>query len=631
MADLVDFGIRFRSTGAPTVLLDLDKLRTQTDAAAKSTDRLIGRRGLRAIGPALQRNSFAVTNAANQFSDLAVQISAGVPATRALSQQLPQLTAFMGPVAAILGVVGGVAIGAAGAFFEFTGSAKDNEEQLDNLTDAFDRVIAAQKAAQASAVDLAEQYGTNSAEIQELLDAQLRLEERNLEAQFDGLKSALTAMNPEIQRGTDLLNRMQEGGAGAALASMELRRTFLNLPPEVQAATKAIEAFGDVSIDELEQAADQALATALELESLNDPDFDPIISQLLLFADRAREYLGGVREEAAATVNALARLGGVDVGGSGSEAIVAGQGAGMVGGLGGPGGIIGNRFGGVPLPEEPDIVNEVKARRKSRSGGGSGGQTEAEKELKELERFAEQVFKTTRTNAEKMAEGMTMLDEALAAGLITQDTYGRAVEDLTDKFGESAEALKGLNDDISGEFMDALRSVRDGTKDAGDALLDFVDNVLMTIADKLIQEQIADPLGDALGAFIGGLNFSAKGNAFSGGDLVPFARGGVVSAPTLFPMRGNKTGMMGEAGPEAIVPLRRGGDGNLGIEAQKPVVNVTVNNNSSEDVDVATDPSSGNIEVTVGRLIAKDIASGGPTFQAIKKTFGQTQRTARRG
>jgi phage-related minor tail protein len=54
----------------------------------------------------------------------------------------------------------------------------------------------------------------------------------------------------------------------------------------------------------------------------------------------------------------------------------------------------------------------------------------------------------------------------------------------------------------------------------------------------------------------------------------PFAAGGVVAAPTYFPMR-DGLGLMGEAGPEAILPLKRGSDGRLGVatgsQASAPV------------------------------------------------------------
>ena len=77
----------------------------------------------------------------------------------------------------------------------------------------------------------------------------------------------------------------------------------------------------------------------------------------------------------------------------------------------------------------------------------------------------------------------------------------------------------------------------------------------------------------------------AKGGAFTQGRVMPFAKGGVVTAPTMFPMRG-ATGLMGEAGPEAIMPLTRGADGRLGVQASggggRPVT--VVMNITSPDV-----------------------------------------------
>lgn len=81
------------------------------------------------------------------------------------------------------------------------------------------------------------------------------------------------------------------------------------------------------------------------------------------------------------------------------------------------------------------------------------------------------------------------------------------------------------------------------------------------------------PAGDTVLGSLDGLTPitpSAKGNAFDSGKLVPFARGGaftngVVDAPVAFPM-----GLMGEAGPEAIMPLKRGSDGSLGVRVSFP-------------------------------------------------------------
>ena len=67
----------------------------------------------------------------------------------------------------------------------------------------------------------------------------------------------------------------------------------------------------------------------------------------------------------------------------------------------------------------------------------------------------------------------------------------------------------------------------------------------------------SNPLAEAILSAMG----FADGGAFFGGNVIPFARGGVVNRTTLFPM-----GMMGEAGPEAIMPLERGSDGALGVK-----------------------------------------------------------------
>ena len=75
----------------------------------------------------------------------------------------------------------------------------------------------------------------------------------------------------------------------------------------------------------------------------------------------------------------------------------------------------------------------------------------------------------------------------------------------------------------------------------------------------------------------------AKGGVLQNGQVTPFAYGGVVNKPTLFPMaRG--MGLMGEAGPEGILPLRRGRSGRLGVEASgsgATTVNVSVDASGS--------------------------------------------------
>jgi hypothetical protein len=75
-------------------------------------------------------------------------------------------------------------------------------------------------------------------------------------------------------------------------------------------------------------------------------------------------------------------------------------------------------------------------------------------------------------------------------------------------------------------------------------------------------------VGSIFGSLFGGL--FAKGDVFSSGAVIPFANGTVIDKPTLFPMAGGRTGLMAEAGEEAIMPLRRGADGKLGVVSAMP-------------------------------------------------------------
>ena len=102
------------------------------------------------------------------------------------------------------------------------------------------------------------------------------------------------------------------------------------------------------------------------------------------------------------------------------------------------------------------------------------------------------------------------------------------------------------------------------------------------------------PAGSAIGGFlgntIGGLFKNAKGNAFSYGHVLPFARGGVVQSPATFPMSGNRTGLMGERGAEAIMPLKRTANGQLGVQAQVQQPNINIYNQSGANIETVQRP-----------------------------------------
>ena len=91
------------------------------------------------------------------------------------------------------------------------------------------------------------------------------------------------------------------------------------------------------------------------------------------------------------------------------------------------------------------------------------------------------------------------------------------------------------------------------------------------------------------------LGFFEDGAAFSNGKVTAYADGGVVASPTYFPMAGGNTGLMGEAGPEAIMPLKRGANGKLGVQAEgvgTTIVNQTINVSTGVQQTVRTEIKS---------------------------------------
>ena len=116
------------------------------------------------------------------------------------------------------------------------------------------------------------------------------------------------------------------------------------------------------------------------------------------------------------------------------------------------------------------------------------------------------------------------------------------------------------------------------------------------------------PGGDWMGA-VGRMNPTsdyAMGGAFAKNNIVPYAMGGVVNRPTLFKFAQGgtmRTGLMGEAGPEAIMPLSRGANGKLGVASVGGggTTNVVVNVDASGNSQVAGDQTQG---AQLGRLVA---------------------------
>lgn len=287
----------------------------------------------------------------------------------------------------------------------------------------------------------------------------------------------------------------------------------------------------------------------------------------------------------------------------------------------------------------------VKLPKVKKSKGG-GGSSKSDKTLSDIEAEIK-----ARLKLEKLIGRERVIEENI---LDIKSKLGNAAKNYTDvqirtsaeriatiqaeidKLKEQRETVQGLADTMESSLAEGFMSIVDGTKSVKDAFKDMARSILSELFRVLVVQQLVGSfdtgtgkgsgiVGAVVGAFSGFGSKSANGNIFSNGSVVPFATGGVVNGPTAFPMSGGKTGLMGEAGPEAIMPLKRSKDGKLGVESSGgQSVEVRQNlyfnfqANGDESVKKIIAKSAPQIAQLTKKSILEDRARGGQ----FKKVFG---------
>jgi lambda family phage tail tape measure protein len=185
-----------------------------------------------------------------------------------------------------------------------------------------------------------------------------------------------------------------------------------------------------------------------------------------------------------------------------------------------------------------------------------------------------------------------------------------AMLQVSDAAADQNNALAGIRDGIS-SYLESIGTLRENIsnlsgnvfKGLEDAIVSltttgsfnfkqFALSVVEDLTRMVTRMLVIAPILQAIQSLLPGSNFltgtsalktkipgfalNANGNIFAANGVVPFAQGGIVNRPTLFPFA-KGTGLMGEAGPEAIMPLKRGADGRLGVAGGGGTTNVVVN------------------------------------------------------
>lgn len=261
---------------------------------------------------------------------------------------------------------------------------------------------------------------------------------------------------------------------------------------------------------------------------------------------------------------------------------------------------------------------------------------DADEKLFKLEQLRSQQSLETFLNAQKAIQEenalydqqkFKILETSIAVGAISEEDGKRIekqlkINDIAAEYKVNLETATQIY-----ERQNATIKKQEGIwKSIGDAIQTGVAGAIEAaiFEAKSLQESLSGILRSVASILIqygtksllGGLFPSANGNVFEQNKIVPFARGGLVKKPTLFPMA-NGMGLMGEAGPEAIMPLRRGPGGRLGVEASGGggvtvgAINITVENSGDQLTPAAQKQLAGQVQGIVLSTLANERRSGG--------------------
>ncbi len=233
------------------------------------------------------------------------------------------------------------------------------------------------------------------------------------------------------------------------------------------------------------------------------------------------------------------------------------------------------------------------ARAKFKVGAGQFGEASqdvAAQRLAELQKaYADSLKPAKESDLSKLQKQLDLEDALLgktearqrviqALGVDFVKNNPKTVAGLEEQINKNLELVRVEQQRIDlantrGSAMDdSLMSMVDGTKSVKDAFRDMARDIVRHLYKVLVVQQMINAIGGAIGGPIGDALSTygqADGGAWQGGSQIQaYANGGVVGSPTLFPMAGGKTGLMGEAGPEAIMPLKRGANGKLGVQME---------------------------------------------------------------
>ncbi len=232
----------------------------------------------------------------------------------------------------------------------------------------------------------------------------------------------------------------------------------------------------------------------------------------------------------------------------------------------------------------------------------------------------------------------------LDAGKLSAKEFNKELLDLESKFNDNSPLKKGaadylrsigdLSEEIAGVITRSFSKLEDFfvdfTKTGKANFADFAQAILDDLNRIIIRSLIIRPLAESIiSAGAGGDTYSATPTTRGQiNGVQPFASGGVVDSPVFFGYGRGQMGMAGEAGAEAILPLKRTSSGDLGVQASTSPVYVNIQNMTGGEV--TTSESTGpdgarTIDILIKNKVSEGLASG--SFdKVLKQSYGLNRR-----
>jgi hypothetical protein len=442
------------------------------------------------------------------------------------------------------------------------------------------------------------QYGEDSNEVRQLqLDQTLAQYREILDAQLDG-------------------NELTLSQAQALMEAKQRLEDFKFMQSDVVRAQELAEEAAKGIADQMQRAADATMSFLNNLRSAGSsiPGLEAEIAALEAGRTRGQATAAGAAATARSSDEYQAS--------TGSPVIIAGLNAEIA-------------AAGRDIERVAILQERLAELTKTESSSGSTPAEDAAKALASLQaQFALQ--EAIRGQTEEHILVRRALGDSYsqigAAQIASLEEQARLIAVVT----AADEQRVRINETVANSVGEGLTAMIEGTLSVTDAFKQMARSIIKELYDIFVVQQIVNGISGALGGggkgkgkggnFLSSILGSADGNVFSGGSQIQaYANGGVVDGPTYFPMSGSKTGLMGEAGPEAIMPLKRGSNGKLGVEASgggSQAINITQNFSFSANGDESVKRIIAEAAPQIANITQKQIMDQRRRGGAMKSTFG---------